>query len=60
MSTAATVLQRILYVEDEPDIRQIAKLALEAVGGFTVELCASGEEALRGVSRFNPISSCSM
>jgi len=54
MSTAATVLQRILYVEDEPDIRQIAKLALEAVGGFTVELCASGEEALRGVSRFKP------
>jgi len=27
-------LTRILYVEDEPDIRTVAKIALEAVGGF--------------------------
>src|SRR6185295_14804561 len=47
-------LQRILYVEDEPDIREVAKLALEVVGGFTVELCASGEEALASLSRFAP------
>lgn len=39
-------LARILYVEDEPDIRAIAKMALEAVGGFTVISCASGPEAL--------------
>ncbi len=29
-------LCRILYVEDEPDIRAIAQMALETVGGFTV------------------------
>ena len=39
-------LARILYVEDEPDIRAIAQIALEAVGGFTVIACASGSEAL--------------
>lgn len=37
---------RILYVEDEPDIRTIAQMVLEAVGGFTVIACASGCEAL--------------
>jgi CheY-like chemotaxis protein len=39
-------LSRILYVEDQPDIRLVAKMALEAVGGFTVIACASGQEAL--------------
>ncbi|MDP1567125.1 MAG: response regulator [Polaromonas sp.] len=39
-------LARILYVEDEPDIRMVAQMALEAVGGFTVIACASGSEAL--------------
>ena len=40
-------LTRILYVEDQPDIRLVAKMALEAVGGFTVIACESGAEALR-------------
>ena len=40
-------LTRILYVEDQPDIRLVAKMALEAVGGFTVMACESGAEALR-------------
>lgn len=39
-------LARILYVEDEPDIRMVAQMALEAVGGFTVIACSSGSEAL--------------
>jgi len=34
-------LQRILYVEDEVDIRTVAKLALEAVGGFEVEVAVA-------------------
>ena len=42
-----TTLQRVLYVEDEPDIQAVAKLALEMVGGFTVKICSSGDEALR-------------
>ncbi len=47
-------LSRILYVEDEPDIRAVAKLALEMVGGFTVKICESGEEALREAVSFAP------
>lgn len=47
-------LKRILHVDDEPDIREVAKLALEGVGGFTVEVCASGKEALEMAPRFKP------
>lgn len=47
-------LSRILYVEDEPDIRAVAKLALEAVGGFTLEICSSGKEALEKAEAFAP------
>ena len=39
-------LKRILYVEDEPNIRTIAVTVLEAVGGFTVITCSSGKLAL--------------
>lgn len=39
-------LKKILYVEDEPDIRAIAQMALQAVGGFEVIACASGNDAL--------------
>ena len=39
-------LCRILYVEDEPDIRAVAQMALEAVGGFAVIACAAGQETL--------------
>ncbi|MBL6934791.1 MAG: response regulator [Alphaproteobacteria bacterium] len=47
-------LTRILYVEDEPDIQAVARLALEAVGGFTVEICSSGAEALEKAPGFAP------
>jgi CheY-like chemotaxis protein len=47
-------LERILYVEDDPDIRTVAAFALKAVGGFTLRVCASGEEALEGAPAFRP------
>jgi len=47
-------LKRILYVEDEPDIQAVAKLALEAIGGFEVMVCSSGKEALENVIAFSP------
>lgn len=47
-------LQRILHVEDEADIRAVAKMALEKVGGFIVKSCASGEEALKEAETFGP------
>lgn len=47
-------LTRILYVEDEPDIQAIARLALETIGGFTIEICSSGSAAIEAVQRFAP------
>lgn len=47
-------LERILYVEDEPDIQSVAKLALEVLGGYEVLLCGSGTEALNQVCGFSP------
>lgn len=47
-------LTRVLYVEDEPDIQVVARLALEALGGYTVEICSSGEEAISRAPVFNP------
>jgi len=46
--------KKILYVEDEPDIQAIAKVALETIGGFTVRICSSGREALETIEEFNP------
>lgn len=50
----ADKLMRVLYVEDEPDIQMVARLALEAVGGYTVEICSSGQEALERAPAFQP------
>ena len=47
-------LIRILYVEDEPDIQIVARLALETLGGFTVAVCGSGPEALSRAPDFLP------
>jgi len=52
--TRQSNLRRILFVEDDPDIQTVAKMALEALGGFTVLACSSGAEALAEVGGFAP------
>jgi len=47
-------LNKILYVEDEPDIQAIAQIALENVGGFELKICSSGKEAIKEAPGFNP------
>ena len=47
-------LNKVLYVEDEDDIRTVAQLALEAVGGLTLKSCSSGEEAVQAAVSFAP------
>lgn len=47
-------LNKILYVEDDPDIQRIAQIALEKVGGFEVRICSSGQQALNEVAGFSP------
>ena len=47
-------LKKITYVEDEPDIRAITEIALTQIGGFHLDVCASGAEALAKTSDFDP------
>ncbi|MBW2942782.1 response regulator [Zhongshania aquimaris] len=47
-------LSRLMYVEDEPDIRVVANIALTQVAGFTVATPNNGAEALKLISSFMP------
>ncbi len=40
------VLPRILYVDDEADLREIVSYGLAQIGGYTVDTAANGAEAL--------------
>jgi two-component system OmpR family response regulator len=47
-------LNKILYAEDEADIRDIAQIALEDIGGYTVIFCRTGREALIKAKEVEP------
>ena len=47
-------LERILVVDDEPDILMVTRLTLVKRGGFVVETCASGMQALEVAPAFVP------
>ena len=47
-------LKKILYAEDEDDIRAIAQIALEDIGGFKVKYCANGRKTLEEAKQFIP------
>ena len=47
-------MQRILFVDDDEDIRTIAHLSLTAVGGWQVTLAASGPQAIELAQREQP------
>ena len=47
-------LQKILHVEDDPDIRAIVKLCLHDLGGFELLQCPTGHEALKVAVEFDP------
>lgn len=49
-----SVKNRIVYVEDDDDIREVGLLALEHVGQFDVLACSSGEEAVEKTAEFKP------
>ena len=46
--------EKILLVDDDPDLQKIARLSLEKKGGFTVQVCDSGNQALKDVKDFQP------
>ena len=45
---------KLLHVEDDPDILEIAEMALSLSGEFDVSQCMSGEEALNYVETNTP------
>lgn len=47
-------LKKILFAEDEADIRAVAEIALQSVGGFELKVCDSGDEALACAEEFAP------
>jgi CheY-like chemotaxis protein len=47
---------RVLVVDDEDDIRQIAALSLERLGGWTVVTASSGDEAVELAAREAPFT----
>ncbi|WP_435640449.1 response regulator [Micavibrio aeruginosavorus] len=46
-------LHHILYIDDEEDIRTVAQMALEMVGGMSVAVCCCGRDGL-DAARANP------
>jgi two-component system OmpR family response regulator len=51
---AVPSLNRVLLVEDDPDIQAMVAFALEKVGGLRVAACASGPEAIAKAPEFLP------
>ncbi|MCT6701086.1 response regulator [Rheinheimera sp. 4Y26] len=47
-------LVRVMHVEDDQSIQDVARVALEIVGGYQVCTCGSGQEALDKFSSFAP------
>ena len=45
---------RVMYVDDEADIRTIVEFALEDEADIVLQLCGSGQQALEQLSGFKP------
>ena len=48
------LLRTILYVDDEPDIREIVALSLGLVDDLAIHTCGSGAQALAGLPSIQP------
>jgi len=46
--------ERVMCVEDDPDIRMILEFSLGRLGGYTLNVCASGQAALDQALEFAP------
>lgn len=47
-------LERLLLVDDEPDIRAVAAISLEKVGGFQLDCASDGPAALAQARQTRP------
>lgn len=54
MAKAVEVSRKVLVVDDDDIIREVAKLALEVVGGWQVSTAGNGSDAGEAVERERP------
>jgi CheY-like chemotaxis protein len=47
-------LQTVMYVDDEPDIREVVEMSLGLVADLAVHTAGSGEQALEALPRVRP------
>jgi CheY-like chemotaxis protein len=47
-------LNRVCYVEDDPDIQRIVRMSLERVGKMTVEIVGDSTKAIEAIRAFRP------
>ena len=47
-------IQKVLMIDDEPDIRQVGQMSLKAVGKWQVVLAKSGPEGVEAAAREAP------
>ena len=47
-------LSKILYLEDDPHISEIALIALRDIAGFDVHHCGQGQDAINSFTEFQP------
>jgi DNA-binding response OmpR family regulator len=45
---------RLLHLEDDPDILEITRMALEMSGDFEIRQCSTGDDAVRIAEEFTP------
>jgi two-component system OmpR family response regulator len=50
----AADLRTVLYVDDEPDIREVALLSLGLAANLEVHGCEGGEQALQAIPKIKP------
>ena len=50
----ARELNRICYVEDDPDIQRIVRMSLERIGKMTVEVVGDSTRAVEAITAFKP------
>ncbi len=50
----ARPMQRVLFVDDDETVRRLVQIALERLGGLTVELVNDSANAIEAIGRFKP------
>lgn len=47
-------LKKILYAEDEPDVRTVVELTIDAMSDYKIKTCDNGKKLLESVEEYAP------